>query len=204
EMLITRYFIGQAFAAHVYEQGGWPALDKAYDNPPVSTEQILHPEKYLGPKFDTPTRIEGGDPAAALGEGWKTVYANTMGEFLLRVHLTEFLGRKRATEVAAGWDGARYFICEKKGEPLFAAVISAWDTEQDALDFARAWAQWAGGRDGVVDRKVWRMKQGFRTGTDDGLVVTRIDGKKVLVVDGVPPHRKEQVLQALAAAKLIP
>ena len=112
EMLITRYFIGQSFVAHVFEKGGWKALDEAFDKPPLSTEQILHPRKYLGPDVDTPTRIEGGDPAKALGEGWETAYVNTLGEFAVRVQFTEVLGRRRATEVAAGWDGGRYFICE--------------------------------------------------------------------------------------------
>jgi hypothetical protein len=122
EMLITRYLIGQAFAARVYEKGGWAALDRAFDAPPVSTEQILHPEKYIGPEVDAPTRIEGGDPAAALGAGWKTVYRNSAGEFFLRVLFTAALGRKQSTAAAEGWDGGRYFVCEKDDAPLFAGL----------------------------------------------------------------------------------
>ena len=182
ETLITRYYIGQAFAAAVYRKGGWKALAEAFANPPRSTEQILHPEKYLGPGFDDPTHFEGGNPTAALGKGWRHLMTNTMGEFSVRVHLTEALGRKRATQVAEGWDGVRYHVCETRGAPLFFGLVSTWDSEKDAEEFAAGWKQWA-------------------ASIDAGAVVVRRRGTRVAVSDGAPVARTEAVLDALLAAR---
>jgi len=202
EMLVTRYLIGQTFAASIYEKGGWAALDRAFDAPPRSTEQVLHPEKYLGPEVDEPTRFSGGDPSAALGEGWTTIYTNTAGEFLLRVHLTELLGRRRATRVAAGWDGARYHLCEREGQPLFFGVMSTWDTEEDAEEFARAWADWASLRDDKEKpREVVVAAPDRRVQTKQGLVIVRRAGRDVVVLDGIALERSEAVVKALLSAK---
>jgi len=209
ETLVTRYYIGQGFAAQVYRSGGFKALAKAFADLPRSTEQILHPEKYIGPDFDEPTRLQGGDPTKALGEGWKRLLTNTMGEFSLRVHLTEHLGRKHATRVAEGWDGARYYFCEKAAHPgskerpsLFVGLVSVWDSEQDAAEFADAWARWASLRDDPkAPREVATKGADRRVATADGVVVVRLVGARVAVADGVPTGREEHVLAALLAAR---
>ena len=162
--------------------GGLGAVNNAFSNPPVSTEQVLHPEKYLGPDVDEPTQFEGGDPTAALGQGWVRLGSNTMGEFSVRVHLTEALGRKRATRIAEGWDGLRFFFCEAKGAPLFVGIVSEWDSETDAEEFAQGWSQWA-------------------AKTEGGAVVVRRRGTRVVVSDGAPEGRTEAVLGALLAAR---
>ncbi|MHC4953105.1 MAG: hypothetical protein ACYTGZ_04390 [Planctomycetota bacterium] len=201
EMLVTRYLIGQALAACIYEKGGWKALGKAFDHPPRSTEQVLHPEKYIGPDVDEPTRFRGGDPAGALGAGWKTRYTNTLGEFGARVHLTERLGRRRAKRAAAGWDGARYHVCEREDAPLFFGMISTWDSAKDAAEFADAWAHWARVRDDKdVPSVLLESGADKSIATRDGLVVVRVSGKDVLVADGVPRDRLEPVFKALASA----
>ena len=201
EMFLGRYGVGLAFAAKLYSQGGLAALDTAFDDPPRSTEQVLHPEKYIGPEKDEPTIFAFGDPTTALGEGWTMSMANTFGEFEMRVHFTELLGRDRAREAAAGWDGARYYFCEKEGVPSFFGMITTWDTEKDAKEFARAWSDWAATRDGngkstvaaVIDRVTMVT-------TDDGLVAIRTTGKDVLIADGVPQDRIGAVFTALASA----
>jgi len=202
EMLITRYLIGMTFSAAVFERGGWPALERAFDDPPRSTEQILHPEKYLGPERDEPTTFKGGDPAAALGAGWSTLYTNTMGEFVVRIHFTEILGRRRATRVSEGWDGARLHLCEREGQPLFFGLVSTWDSEADATEFARAWADWASRRDDKdAPREVVAADPDLRVATKDGLVVVRRSGRDVLVLDGISLDRVDAVAKALGSAK---
>ncbi len=55
-------------------------MTEAYTRPPLSTEQILHPEKYQA-KPDLPTAIELGKLDA--GEGWKELGRNVVGEMQL-------------------------------------------------------------------------------------------------------------------------
>ena len=203
EMLLGRYAIGMVLAAEIYKQGGLEALEKAYDNPPRSTEQVLHPEKYLGDAADEPVIFEGGDPTAALGEGWKLALANTSGEFDTQIQFRETLGRERADRAAAGWDGMRYFFCEKEGTAGFIGLISVWDTEQDAAEFAQAWLDWSAARDGGEQKlRIEPLADGVRiVESAEGRVAAMVDGTRVLVADGVPVGQEMAVFAALNSAK---
>lgn len=44
--LLFPYIEGTTFVCHLYGQGGWDAVDDAYDRPPTTTAQILFPERY--------------------------------------------------------------------------------------------------------------------------------------------------------------
>jgi len=62
--LLGPYVLGVAFLA----QGN---VDTAWERPPRSSEQILHPEKYWNPKLrDEPKGVTIPDPKRILGEGW--------------------------------------------------------------------------------------------------------------------------------------
>lgn len=198
ESLIGRYRDGMIFAAAVWKAGGFPALARAFAEPPRSTEQVIHPEKYLGPEVDEPTVFSGGDPTAALGEGWKVLLANTSGEFDVKVLFHEPLGALRAEQVAAGWDGTRVHLCIKEGAPAFVGTVSTWDTEADAREFADAWLEWAGKRDGSASA-TRSLGTDSVVATREGLVAVRVSGKDVFVADGIPSEeRVGPVLEALS------
>jgi hypothetical protein len=102
---------------------------------PVSTEQVLHPERFRPDRRDMPVAVRfPGD----LPDGWVEVHADGLGELETRIFLRQFLpDRVRADEAAAGWDGDRYRLLEGPGgEALVWATI--WDSESDAAEFADA------------------------------------------------------------------
>lgn len=146
--LMFPYLQGPIFVQALRDAGGWAAVDAAYADPPATTEQVLHPEKYL--ERDEPTAVTLPDLAAALGSGWQEVDQDTAGELLTSVVLADlepgqgfnsFLGTlalpEPAVNAAAGWDGDRYGLWAN-GEQEVLAWRSVWDTEEDALAFARA------------------------------------------------------------------
>src|SRR5690606_19445620 len=45
--LMSPYVDGQNFVEALIAEGGYELLNEAYANPPVSTEHILHPDRYL-------------------------------------------------------------------------------------------------------------------------------------------------------------
>ena len=51
-MLIFPYTSGLRFAHELLRKGGYKQIDQAFNKPPRSTEEILHPEKYFHPKKD--------------------------------------------------------------------------------------------------------------------------------------------------------
>jgi hypothetical protein len=73
--LIFPYIRGQQFVQRLYEAGGWGVVNSAYRfRPPASTEQVMHPEKYLRVEQPETVRL---DAREALGGGWRRLAAGT-------------------------------------------------------------------------------------------------------------------------------
>ena len=134
ESMIFPYLRGLVFCARLTNDGGWPALNAAYRRPPLSTEQILHPEKYAA-RPDHPTTVDLGtlDP----GHDWKEVGRNVVGEMQLTVMLKSHGGKN----AAAGWDGDRYAVFEGPQGRLGLVWFSTWDSADDAREFAASYAR---------------------------------------------------------------
>src|SRR5215213_7472760 len=82
--LVFPYTGGQAFVAALRERAGgrWTLVDLAErTRPPTSTEQVLHPSKYVA--FEPPVRVRTG-AAEVLGAGWTRAGHGTLGEFATR------------------------------------------------------------------------------------------------------------------------
>ncbi|CAN0504938.1 unnamed protein product, partial [Phaeothamnion confervicola] len=105
ETLYFPYDQGSTFIGAIYEDGGWEAVDAVYANPPVSTEQVLHPEKYRDGEM--PVAVQVNDPTAALGDGWTVLDADTFGEFQTSILLNSSndISDEEAQDAAAGWGG---------------------------------------------------------------------------------------------------
>jgi hypothetical protein len=132
--LAFQYNTGSAFAATAYRRGGWPAVDAAHRDPPVSTEQVLHPEKYFGVR-DRPTAITLGGTEHLERHGWTPILEDTFGELDVRVLALGRFDPLRAAAIAAGWDGDRCRVLERD-EKLVIVWLSAWDSTADAIEFA--------------------------------------------------------------------
>ena len=55
ESLIFPYLQGSEWATALFKRGGWPMVSSAFTRLPLSTEQILHPEKYFN--YERPVKI---------------------------------------------------------------------------------------------------------------------------------------------------
>jgi hypothetical protein len=148
--LVFPYEKGLAFVEQLYDQGGYAAVDRAYQDLPVSTEQILHPEKYPG---DTPSVVALPDLGSILGESWSLLDQNVMGEWYTFLILNKGyeeasrLDQETAAEAAEGWGGDAYAFYQDNvsGDALFV-MDAVWDTAGDADEFAAAFAVYAAGR----------------------------------------------------------
>ena len=204
-LFLVAYEDGSVFAAHVYAEGGVDAIAKAYKNPPRSMEQIFHPEKYLGPGIDEPTVFVGGDPSHHLGKGWTIRRRGTLGELDMRVLFEQHLGRERARKVGEGWDGIRYHFCMHEDGRSFIGLVSTWDSENDAEEFADAWRDWALKRDDT--NKALAIPGGHETmlvravKTKEGIVAVRRKGRDVIVADGTTVEAMVGVLKALGVTE---
>ncbi len=120
----------------------------AFEDPPMTTEQILHPEKYWDSgRRDDPRLLvlEGGE----LPEGWRLIENSTVGELTLallaeeeeEVDFTNPMEVSSLTftnDAARGWDGDRLVLYGNNGEGRFLKLVTLWDTEEDAREFELA------------------------------------------------------------------
>ncbi len=139
ESLVFPYFQGMIFCIAVAGRNGWPAVHSAYDSPPTSTEQILHPDKYKAEQRDDPQSVKLPEVSSLIAKDWKHLGGNCLGEFQTSVLLRRVASGKRAS---AGWDGDRYEVFEKEDGHQAICWVSVWDTEQDAQEFANAFQEY--------------------------------------------------------------
>jgi hypothetical protein len=130
---IFQYFGGMLFVETIKRNaGGMKAIDRVWADPPTTTEQVLHPERYL--RRDHPTRIT---PPRNPG-GRKILFSNVLGELGVRIVLEAHLGANFPEAAATGWDGDRILLLDNGEKDPSIAWLTVWDTEKDASEFAAA------------------------------------------------------------------
>jgi hypothetical protein len=143
--ILFSYLSGLEFVQELRRAGGdWNIVDIALrSRPPVSTEQVMHPQKYLRGEQPLPVSIAA---RPVLGKGWRRLDADTVGEFDLLQILTLASPDATARQAAAGWGGGRFEMwrrgaadddCEAPCRERHAIVVATrWDSPDEAGDFA--------------------------------------------------------------------
>lgn len=136
EMLVFPYIEGRQFCTAVYERGGYQALSAVYANPPASTAQILHPEKYFAETRENPIPVPIADTKF---RGVKPLADNVLGEMGCRILFSQYTEPNdhgdTADKIAAGWRGDRYLVFDKGKSMVW---ISFWRSDDNASDAFRA------------------------------------------------------------------
>jgi len=192
------YDQGLNFVQYLYDQGGWAAVDKAYSNPPSSTEMILHPEKYPS---DKPVEVPLKDVTPILGSGWKETTRNTMGEWYLSLILSSGikesarLDETTAATAAAGWAGDTYTVNWNDSTQQLAVIMrTRWDTPKDADEFWKALTdygrdRWGSPGTNASDKITW-------SGTPDGFIQFYRDGGDIFWVSAPDQATAEKITAA--------
>ncbi|HZU05574.1 MAG TPA: hypothetical protein VFB73_06340 [Chloroflexota bacterium] len=178
--------------------GYGPRINRLFENPPKSSAQILHPEKYLN-GID-PVEVRLPDLAAALGEDWKQLRTDLLGEIDHRILIQQFLSRDLAERAAAGWAGDRFALLGR-GDEVAVVVSSRWESAADAQEWFDAYAQAVraryGSRLAVADQRanriVWR--------TPDGLQLLSVAGTSTTILIAQTPEQIASLERALGASE---
>jgi len=145
--IVGSYILGQKFLL----QGNLAALtagirpqdlDRAFTDPPSSTEQILHPEKYWDRSLrDEPRQVVLPDFSDSLGDDWSLRTSGVLGELIVAIlagaepidplspatdHYTN--------EAATGWGGDRWYLYGD-GDRSATLLVTLWDSDRDAGEF---------------------------------------------------------------------
>jgi len=122
------YEHGLIFNGFLVTNGGLKGIDEAYLDPPISSEQILHPEKY--DRFEMPTDLA---PLTVSLPDWELFDEATFGEWGIRMLLLDSLTPADVTQAAAGWGNDTY-VAFLNGDDAAVAWVYEGDSVADAED----------------------------------------------------------------------
>ncbi|MEO6810739.1 MAG: hypothetical protein ABI353_16615, partial [Isosphaeraceae bacterium] len=195
ETMLFPYLRGLVFCASLTNKGGWPQIDEAYRLPPLSTEQVLHPEKYRD-NPDPPMAINLGKLTP--GAGWTEATRNVVGELQLSILLKKYDGRA----AAEGWDGDAFAAFEGPDDRLALVWLTTWDTEDDAREFAQGYLRFQTTKLDPDAKEPDAFPDSVRRTHLDAVFAVERRGLDVAVVEGFPSKTTEHLINtALAAQK---
>jgi hypothetical protein len=172
ESFLLQYPLGYALAEALGERGGSAALDAALADPPLSSEALLHPERYLEAQPEPVPWLRLTPPELSV-PGCDPVASNVFGELGLRIWARERgAGEESAARAAEGWDGDCAAVFECGGGRAFAWLVQ-FDAAADAVEFAD-----------LADAAAFPGAELERS------------GRRVLLSAGLPPEARGAVLAA--------
>jgi hypothetical protein len=102
--LAAPYVYGTLFVNLLRRRGGWSAVDRAWDDAPTTSEQILHVEKWQA--HEPPMDVQA-PTFVSLGPGWKVADEDSEGELGARLAFEEWMDPSIAAQASDGWGGDR-------------------------------------------------------------------------------------------------
>jgi hypothetical protein len=183
DSFLGQYPLGYGLASELVQRGGVAALTAALTDPPLSSEELLHPERYLVPSARRPLALfpESAD-AFAPEPGCDLVASSSFGELGVGVWLREAgQGEAEAARAADGWDGDRAWLLDCAGGAVAAWLVQL-DTESDARELEAA-----------AVATGWMRRKGLA-----GPLGVERSGRRVLVYAGVEPAGRQALLVRVA------
>jgi hypothetical protein len=184
ESLTFPYIQGAQFATSLYRLGGWPKVTAAFKDVPLSTEQILHVEKYF--LSENPIPVPLRDVSPVLGQGWTLLDYDVNGEYGQQLELAEYAKTPdEAARAAAGWGGDCMAVYRGPKNAALVVQDTVWDNDKEALEWAQAYAKRSTTRLGVTpqSRGALQVWNGTRKGKPNGVWMER-RGRRVLILEG--------------------
>ncbi len=189
QSLLFPYSQGTMFFNAVYRKLGKAAFAEVFLHPPVSSTQIIHPEKYFAHE-------KPAEPALPkLAQEGKEVTDGSMGEFDHQMLLQQYLGAAQANDLAPHLRGGQFRIVTRgrDGKPVLL-YAAEWDSPESAAAYFAGYQK--------VLQKKWKQcdfsqqKATIAAGTgDNGSFVVWLSGKVVSSVEGLRDNAEWQRLQ---------
>ncbi len=186
KQMLFPYFKGGAFIDNFIEKNSVNELNRLYKNPPLSTEQIIHFDKYGS---DEPEVIEVKLNDKWL-KGWREIYRDDMGEIGLNLMLSYRLSNEEADKAAEGWDGDHVVLLEKDNK--YAMILKVlWDNKDDAIEFSEAFKSWFGSNKAEDKIGAW-MKDG-----DLNCVISNKGAEVIIILGEIEEEISKSILIGL-------
>jgi hypothetical protein len=131
---------GPKFADYLMNNGGAAKVNAAFQNPPATTEQIMHPEKYVAG--------EGPKPLGAPTADGPVIRSGSLGQLLLSLMLAQVLAPGDAEAASDNW-GADHYVAWQSGANTCVRLNIVMDTPDANTLMGKALAAWSQNTDGT-------------------------------------------------------
>jgi hypothetical protein len=199
DVLLFPYLAGAVFAQEVLKAGpSWKEFTRVFAQPPLSTQQILHPEKYLNGV--APVAVDLPDLTRNLPAGWKKLDDNVMGEFGTHAMLKQLLDEERAASVSPQWVGDRYAIYEQERTKELALVFRIRFADEQAA------TRYFGLYSGALEEKyktrtqLFRRPSFFSFESEESGVFLRCQATECISLEGTTRFVFDRLIRALGLA----
>jgi hypothetical protein len=140
ESLVFPYAAGLEFQDAVFRKLGREAFSEVFIRPPVSSGQILHPERYIGQngrQGEGPgAPVSSNPPPLPESRDYHKLADGTLGELDFRVLLSQFTTAAEGEALAAHLASGSYELFERKREKFpVLEVASMWDSPESARKY---------------------------------------------------------------------
>jgi hypothetical protein len=182
QQLAFPYIDGLAFTCDLYSRGGWNAVNRAYDNPPNTTAQVLFPDRYR----DHERPVNLGDPKKPPG-GWAPTFSGTFGAANL-MWLFEAPGGDESKALSdprhrvAAWAGGEVHVWSRSADSAVALSVAERPRADGLCDSIKEWYDVAFDDDNAVDIG---GQLAFEGGSQDAAIECSDDEVRV----GIGPDR---------------
>lgn len=199
EQMMFPYTEGMKFSAYMKKElGGWQNFSKLYNNPPVSTEQIMHPEKYVA--GEKPVNVEINNKFFN-DKNYPFIKKDTLGEFFLLNYFLEYLSEDESEKASNGWGGDNSVLFADKNNNTIFVYKSVWDTSIDAKEFFEAYKRSLKIRYGKELLNAKESDSYFTAKSPNGLIQVNLKDKSVNVAEGFNEKNKDIFIKYVSLAK---
>ena len=195
-------FLRQVLGEEAMRGDGYgAAVNRLFADPPQSTAQVLHPDRYL--RRHAPVEVALREPAGLLEGDWRETRRGVLGELDHRLLVQQYLDAGLAARAAEGWAGSSYALLESGAGEVAVLVRTRWDNAAEAAEWLEAYGNAVQRRYGaglaVVEerpgRRLWR--------TPDGALLLGGEGAETVLAVAPSPEQAIQLarppLEALLA-----
>lgn len=179
---MSPYTYGYSFVVNNYIKGGMKDFQSMFKRPPVSTEQVLHYEKYIANEKPVHTVLER--KKGVIKPEWDVLLSTSLGEFQVYGVMNGIIPDRSALnkQAASGWGGDWVGVYRTERGKLFV-WDTLWDSEKDAREFFKRYKS--------ISMTRFKTSKLYKTKSFD-IVYPKIErdlfikskGKRVLVIEG--------------------
>lgn len=193
QVVAFKYLYGSQFVSWAYAQKGWEGVNALFSDPPLSTAQILHPEKYYLTR-ENPLQIIPWRLIRQFGE--RKIMEETLGELTVRHLLAQNLPKEDAEKIASGWAGDTLMAFREPRE-LIIGWVTAWASPTGAQEFAAAFRSALERRYGAALVASPTDADKFTTPEGAHPLLLQTRDNMVFFLDGIPGPRAAETAAGL-------